>query len=60
LPFASTPFVLDVCNASTGNVSSIVITGGSSNATFRNIAIASLANLNISGADVLFTLTYMV
>ena len=60
LPFSCPDYVIGICNATTGNVYSIVTTGGTANATIRNLAVASLANLNLSTATIAFTIVYTV
>ena len=60
LPFIASKYDIGTAGASTGNVYSAITIGGGAQMSVRNLSQQPLLNVNLSGADVLISFTYMV
>jgi hypothetical protein len=60
LPFAATSFDIATAAAGTGAVFSGLTINGASNMSLRAPSLSSILNSQVSGADVIFTCSYMV
>jgi len=60
LPFAATSFDIATAAAGTGAVFSGLTISGASNMSLRAPSLSSILNSQVSGADVIFTCSYMV
>ena len=60
LPFTASQYDIGTAGASTGNVYSAITIGGAAAVSARNLSQQPLLNVNLSGAQVLMSFTYMV
>jgi hypothetical protein len=60
LPFASSTFQIGQALSTLGNVQCAMAANGSAAATFRSAALATYTNLELSGADILASISYTV
>lgn len=60
LPFVSSTFQIGQALSTLGNVQCAMAANGSAAATFRSAALATYTNLELSGADILASISYMV